>query len=103
MGPEEVAEEWRSQARLGIAIHGAVCWNQSCKHRMASLRRVQERLSLDGLHDGASDCQGKGEHTTQEPKAEVDDHDGEPEGPNQIGNSKATNLPRKVGLKHEQR
>ena len=46
VGPEEVAEEWRSQARLAIAIHGAVCWNQSCNTRMAFLTRVQEKGSL---------------------------------------------------------
>ena len=46
MGPEAVAEEWRAPARLGVAVHGSVCWSTEGVRYVCLMTRFSEKSSL---------------------------------------------------------
>ena len=44
-GPLAVCEQWRARARLGVAVHGPVAWDQHKRVKLAFYTRVGEKGS----------------------------------------------------------
>ena len=46
LGPEHLAEMWRAQSRLSIAVFGSICWTASACRKISVMTRVQEKGAL---------------------------------------------------------